>query len=282
MNKNLEGRTLRDSILNKLKKYISEQKLDISFTIISVGDNEASKIYIAQKEKAALNIGIRCEVLSFTDNIQTSELEEVIRKLNSDESVNGIIVQLPLPSHLDKQQILNTIDYRKDIDGLTNINLGKLLNEEKGIFPATAVGVIKLLEYYNIPIKSKDILVINRSTLVGKPLSLMLVDKGATVTIAHSETKKLNTILKNFDIIISAVGKKDLIKEEFVDERTILIDIGVDRVDGKIYGDFEEKLKQRNISTPSIGGIGAMTIAIIMKNIVDAYILQKDINGLKD
>lgn len=282
MNKNLEGRTLRDSILNKLKKYISEQKLDISFTIISVGDNEASKIYIAQKEKAALNIGIRCEVLSFTDNIQTSELEEVIRKLNSDESVNGIIVQLPLSSHLDKQQILNTIDYRKDIDGLTNINLGKLLNEEKGIFPATAVGVIKLLEYYNIPIKSKDILVINRSTLVGKPLSLMLVDKGATVTIAHSETKKLNTILKNFDIIISAVGKKDLIKEEFVDERTILIDIGVDRVDGKIYGDFEEKLKQRNISTPSIGGIGAMTIAIIMKNIVDAYILQKDINGLKD
>lgn len=276
-NKKLEGKTLKNNILEQLKKYIAKNKLYISFAIISIGNDEASKIYIKQKIKMAEEIGIKCNVLELDENITTDKVVEEIKLLNNNINVNGIIVQLPIPEHLDKIKILNTIDSLKDIDGLTNINLGKLVNNEKGLFPATASGIIKLLEHYNINVSGKDILIINRSTLVGKPLSLMLLDKDATVTISHSKTINLNKKLKDYDIIISAVGKKDLIKKEDVRKDTILIDVGVNRIDGKIYGDIEEDLKKRNISSPTIGGVGPLTIAMLATNIVEAYKLQNNI-----
>ena len=276
INKKLEGKTLRDKILNDLKKYIVLNELYISFTIISIGEDEASKIYIKQKMKMAEELGIKCNIFNLEETIETEEIIDIINQLNNDEGINGIIVQLPIPEHLDKTKILNTIDPLKDIDGLTNINLGKLVNQEKGLFPATASGIMKLLEYHNIDVSGKDVLIINRSTLVGKPLFLMMTNKDATVTIAHSKTMNLNERLKNFDIIVSAVGSKDLIKKEDVREDTILIDVGVSRIDGKIYGDVEEELKITNISSPTIGGVGPLTIAMLATNIVNAYKLQNN------
>lgn len=276
--RSLGGKILRDEILQNLKDYILKNNLSLSFTIISIGDDEASKIYMKQKEKMAEQIGFKCNLLNFSADITTSEIMDVINGLNKDDSINGIIVQLPIPNSLDKIKILNSIDYKKDIDGLTNINLGKLVNKEKGLYPATASGIIKLLKYYNIPILGQNILIINRSTLVGKPLALLMLNEGATVTIAHSQTNNLNSILKNFDIIVSAVGQKDLIKEEFVDTKTVLIDVGVSRIDNKVYGDVETSLKLRNISTPTIGGVGPLTIAMLANNIVEAYKLQNNMD----
>ena len=270
----LEGKTIRDNIIKDLKEYIHNNKMYISFVIISIGDDEASKVYIGEKQKLASELNIECKVIKKAKDIKTEEVIELIEDLNKDEAINGILVQLPIPEHLDKDKILNSIDPKKDIDGLTSYNLGKLINNEKGLFPATASGVIKLFKYYNIDLAGKNVLVINKSTLVGKPLALMLIEKGATVTIAHSKTIDLNQKLKNFDIIISAVGKKDLIKFEDVNEDTILVDIGVSRIDGKIYGDIEERLKERNTSTPTIGGVGPLTIALLAENIVYAYKLQ--------
>lgn len=270
----LEGKTIKDNIIKDLKEYIHINKMYISFVIISIGDDEASKVYIGEKQKLASELNIECKVIKKAKDIKTEEVIELIEDLNKDEAINGILVQLPIPEHLEKDKILNSIDPKKDIDGLTSYNLGKLINNEKGLFPATASGVIKLFKYYNIDLAGKNILVINKSTLVGKPLALMLIEKGATVTIAHSKTIDLNQKLKNFDIIISAVGKKDLIKFEDVNEDTILLDIGVSRIDGKIYGDIEERLKERNTSTPTIGGVGPLTIALLAENIVNAYKLQ--------
>lgn len=270
----LEGKTIRDNIIKDLKEYIHINKMYISFVIISIGDDEASKVYIGEKQKLASELNIECKVIKKAKDIKTEEVIELIEDLNKDEAINGILVQLPIPEHLEKDKILNSIDPKKDIDGLTSYNLGKLINNEKGLFPATASGVIKLFKYYNIDLAGKNVLVINKSTLVGKPLALMLIEKGATVTIAHSKTIDLNQKLKNFDIIISAVGKKDLIKFEDVNEDTILVDIGVSRIDGKIYGDIEERLEERNTSTPTIGGVGPLTIALLAENIVNAYKLQ--------
>lgn len=276
--KSLEGRNLRDNILDNLHEYITFNNFNISFTIISIGEDEASKIYIKQKEKMAEEINIKCDILELPKSVNTEDVVLEINKLNNNKKVNGIIVQLPIPDSLDKNKILNTIDPLKDIDGLTNINLGKLVNQEKGLFPATASGIIKLLKYHNIEISGKDVLIINRSTLVGKPLSLMMLNEDATVTIAHSKTNDLNKRLKNYDIIISAVGKKDLIRKEDVSEDTVLVDVGVSRIDGKTYGDIEESLKLRNISSPTIGGVGPLTIAMLATNIVEAYKLQNDIS----
>ncbi len=274
----LSGKILRDEILENLREYILKNNLSLAFAIISIGDDEASKIYINQKEKMAKKIGIKCNIYNFSEDVTMADIIDVIDKLNNDYSINGIIVQLPIPDSLDKVKILNSIDSKKDIDGLTNINLGKLVNKEKGLYPATAVGVIKLLKYYNIPILGKNVLIINRSSLVGKPLALMMLNEGATVTVAHSQTNNLNSILKNYNIIVSAVGQKDLIQKEYVNSDTILVDIGVSRINNKIYGDVEDSLKLTNISTPTIGGVGPLTIAMLANNIVEAYKLQKDIN----
>lgn len=275
--KELKGKELRDNILESLKEYIDNNSLFLSFTIISIGDDEASKIYVKQKEEMAEKIGIKCNVLSFPENITTDEIITIINELNEDDTVNGIIVQLPIPETLNKNKILNSINHKKDIDGLTNINLGKLVNEEKGLYPATASGIITLLKHYKIALSGKDVLIINRSTLVGKPLCLMMLKEDATVTIAHSKTIDLNDKLKQFDIIVSAVGKKDLIKKEYLNDDAILIDVGISRFDNKIYGDIEEAAKKEHISTPSIGGVGPLTIAMLASNIVEAYKLQNNI-----
>ena len=277
MSKILKGSIIRDEVLSSLKNKIAEKEMLMSFAIISVGEDEASKIYIAQKIKMAEKLGIKCETISLDKDIQTEEVIKIIEGLNLNPSINGIIVQLPIPRHLDKLKIINTILPEKDIDGLTSSNLGKLINNEKGLFPATASGVMVLLDYYNIDVEGKRVLIINRSTLVGKPLSLMMLNKSATVTIAHSKTKKLNEILKDYDLIVSAVGVKDFIKKEYISDDSILIDIGVCRIDNKIYGDVESDIKKNNISTPTIGGVGPLTIAMLATNIVKAFEIQ---NGM--
>lgn len=274
--KTLKGSDLKKDILSSLKQEILEKNMKIGFAIISIGEDEASKIYITQKAKMAEEIGIECRIIPFKEDVNEIILIGEINKLNKDKSINGIIVQLPISNHLNKSKIINTIIPEKDIDGLTNANLGKLMNNEKGLFPATALGIMKLLDYYNIPLLGQDVLIINKSTLVGKPLALMMLNNSATVTIAHSKTKNLNTILKNFDIIVSAVGKKDLIKKEYVNAKTILIDVGVDRINGKTHGDIEENLKEINVCTPSIGGVGPLTIAMLASNIVLAYKIQNE------
>lgn len=285
--------------MNEIEKYIEEKKLNgkilqkeifeelnekakgknIKFCIISIGKDEPSRIYINQKKKMAEKIGYICENIKYSEDVSQDQIISKIRELNADKSVSGIMVQLPIPRKFDENEILNTIDFKKDIDGLTKENLARLVNNEPGIFPATPSGIVYLLEKYGIDLAGKDILIINRSKLVGKPLGIMLLNKDATITIAHSKTNNLKNKILSSDIIISATGnpenisKMNLENSESIEDK-IFIDVGVSRVQGKICGDIPNIVKEKCLSTPSIGGVGPLTIAFLAKNIYKSYELN--------
>ena len=240
--------------------------------VIIVGNNPASEIYVAGKAKACSKVGILSEVYRLPENAKESEVEEVINKLNKDKTINGILLQMPLPPHLDEQKLVNLISAEKDVDGLTQANLGKLMQQDiTGLMGCTPYGIVKLLNAYNIDLKGKDVVIINRSLLVGKPLSVMLLNENATVTICHSKTKDLTEKTKKADIIVVGVGKKNFLTKEMVKEGAIVIDVGINRDDSdnrKICGDvdFEEVSKKCSYITPVPGGVGPMTIAMLLRN----------------
>ena len=278
MDKIIDGKLVRETVKGELKKEIGELKEELTLAVIQVGNNEASNIYVNNKIKLCNEIGINSIHKKFDDIITEEELINEIEKLNSDDSVNGILVQLPLPDVFNTKKVINTISYLKDVDGLTTTNIGKLYNDEESIVPCTALGVIKLLDYYNINLEGRNVAVVGRSTLVGRPLFKLLLDRNATVTMCHSKTSNLENVLKTKDIIISATGKKGLIKKEMVKDGAVVIDVGITRVDNKIYGDvdFDEVYDKASFITKVPGGVGPMTVICLMENTLNCYKLQKN------
>lgn len=276
MTKLLSGIECRNKLKENLTKKINKIKEKITITVISVGNDEASKIYIKNKIKECQSVNIECQHLHF-EKTTTNELINLITKLNKDKNITGILVQLPLPKNIEENKVINTIDYKKDIDGLTKSNIAKLYSNQKGIIPCTAKGIIDLLEYNKIEIEGKNITIIGRSNLVGKPLTLALLNKNATVTTCHSKTKDLKKHTKKADIIIIAVGKPSLIKKEMISKNSIIIDVGINRINGKISGDVDKSVyKKCKAVTPVPGGVGPMTVYEVLSNTLECYKLQKD------
>ena len=278
----LDGKALAKKIQEKLKEKITqlEPKIDRppGLAVIMVGDNPASAVYVRNKERACQRVGIASMGQHFPQNTTQSELEKVIESLNQDDRVDGILVQLPLPSHLDSISLLHRIDPDKDADGLHPVNLGKLVRSEAGLRSCTPAGVMRLLQEYDLPIEGKKAVVIGRSILVGKPIALMLLEQNATVTMAHSRTQDLETVCRDGDIIVSAVGKPEMITQEMVKPGAIVIDVGINRVElgngkSKLVGDVDFDAVSKVVShiTPVPGGIGPMTVAMLLSNTVQSY-----------
>lgn len=268
----LDGKMLRDKIFESLKAKLDKMQQKPTLAVILVGENPASQIYVRNKKKTAEKLGINSLSIEYPSDISEEELLNKIKELNSDEKVTAILVQLPLPTHINKNRIIDAILPQKDVDGLTPYNLGKLFSgEEPYVYPCTPKGILLLLDEYNIKLEGKNIVVVGRSNLVGKPVAQMLLKRNATVTMCHSHTKNLSEITKTADIIVSAVGKK-VIGEKMLKSDCVVIDVGIFRDEnGKISGDvdFENVSKTAAYISPVPGGVGPMTIASLMLNTVE-------------
>ncbi len=270
----LDGKLVRNGIQQELESAIKTLDSRPKLVIIQVGDVAESNTYIGQKIKFGENIGAEAEHVKFAQDVSQNELESSIQKLNSDSSVHGIIVQLPIPLSLNKDQILETIAPEKDVDGLHSVNLKKLTeNDPTGYVPATTKGVLTLLDHYKIKTEGKHAVVIGRSTLVGKPTALALINRDATVTVCHHKTVDLKPYTQNADIIISAVGKPGLITKDHVKAGQTIIDVGTTVVDGKLKGDvaFEQVEPVVEYISPVPGGAGPLTVASLFQNLLQAY-----------
>lgn len=266
----LDGKKVRDKLLAEMKQKIASNNLKIKLAIILVGDNEASKIYIRNKERACEFVGITVQKHLLDSNATENELITLINKLNADDSITGIILQSPVPNSIDFDKCSGLIKSSKDVDGFTASNIYNLYLGKDTILPCTVKGIIKLLEYYNIPIAGANTVIVGRGNIVGKPLSLALLSKNATVTVAHSKTKDLASITKNADILIAATGVPHLIKKDMVKKNAVVIDVGVSRIDGHIVGDvdYDRVSKVASAITPNPGGVGPMTVAMIIDNLI--------------
>lgn len=273
----IDGKEVSKIIKAEVKKQITDMMISPKLLVILVGDDPASKVYVSSKEKASKLCGINAETLVLDKDISEEELISIIKKANEDESVNAILVQLPLPKHIDSSKIVNAIDPLKDVDGLSLLNQGKLMAGERGIVPCTPKGVIKLLKYYNINLDGAKALVIGRSILVGKPVGMLLLNENASVTYAHSHTKDLKEACLNSDVIVVAIGKAKALKEDMVKEGAVIIDVGINRTDDGLVGDvdFENVKDKASFITPVPGGVGPMTIACLMENVLECYLMQK-------
>mgnify|MGYP002658047365 CR=1 FL=1 len=268
----LDGKKLRDKIFEDLKEKIDKMKKKPTLAVILVGENPASQIYVRNKKKTAEKLGINSLSIEYPADISEKELVAKIEELNNDKNVTAILVQLPLPKHINKNKVIDAILPQKDVDGLTPYNLGKLFSGEKPyVYPCTPKGILLLLDEYNIELDGKNIVVIGRSNLVGKPVAQMLLNRNATVTMCHSHTKNLSEITKTADIVVSAVGK-NVIGEKMLKSNCVVIDVGIFRDEnGKISGDvdFENVSKVTAYISPVPGGVGPMTIASLMLNTVE-------------
>lgn len=268
----LDGKKLRDKIFEDLKNKIDKMKKKPTLAVILVGENPASQIYVRNKKKTAEKLGINSLSIEYPADISEKELVAKIEELNNDKNVTAILVQLPLPKHINKNKVIDAILPQKDVDGLTPYNLGKLFSGEKPyVYPCTPKGILLLLDEYNIELDGKNIVVIGRSNLVGKPVAQMLLNRNATVTMCHSHTKNLSEITKTADIVVSAVGK-NVIGEKMLKSNCVVIDVGIFRDEnGKISGDvdFENVSKVTAYISPVPGGVGPMTIASLMLNTVE-------------
>lgn len=273
----MDGREVASKIKEEIKNEISLLSNKLTLCVVQVGDDEASNIYIKQKEKLANELGINFIHKKYND-ISEELLEEEIIKLNENKYITGIIIQLPIPDKYNTNKLINLIDPNKDVDGLTDYNKVKLYNNEEGIIPCTPLGILELLNHYNIDVKGENIVIIGRSLLVSKPLFNLLLNKDATVTMCHSKTINLSSITKNADILISATGKPHLVTEDMIKDNAVIIDVGISRIDGKLCGDvdFENVSKKASYITPVPGGVGPMTVIMLMKNILNAYKKQKN------
>ena len=268
----LDGKKLRDKIFENLKQRLNNMSEKPTLAVILVGENPASQIYVRNKKKTAENLGINSIVINYPSDISENILLDKIKELNNNNSITAILVQLPLPKHIDKFKIIDAIAPEKDVDGLTPYNIGKLFGgEEPYVYPCTPKGILLLLDEYNIELEGKHVVVIGRSNLVGKPVAQMLLKRNATVTMCHSHTKNLSDITKTADIVVSAVGK-NIIGEKMLKSDCVVVDVGIFKDNnGKICGDvdFASASKIAAYISPVPGGVGPMTIASLMLNTVE-------------
>lgn len=274
----IDGKLVSKKILENLSDEILFLEKKPSLTVIIVGEDPASKIYVNLKKKKAQELGINSNVIEMPESVSQKELLDKIEELNNDDSVNAVLVQLPLPKHIDTKAVIEKINPIKDVDCFHPYNMGQIAtNGNPYVYPCTPKGIIRLLEYYDIPIEGKNAVVVGRSNIVGRPVAQMLLNQNATVTICHSKTKNLDEIVKNADIVISAVGQKNLIKADMVKDGAVVIDVGMNRADdGKLCGDvdFYNVEKKAAFITPVPGGVGPMTICSLMQNTFDLYKIQ--------
>ncbi len=272
----IDGKELAKKIRSELKNEVVELKnkgINPKLAVIMVGDDKASKVYVKNKSKACEECGIDYEEFLMDKDIDMEELLETIDKLNKRDDIHGILLQSPIPSNLDINQAFNKINHKKDVDGFNPINVGKLSIGEDCFVSCTPAGVIKMLEEYNIEIEGKNVVIIGRSNIVGKPLIQCILRKNGTVTMCHSRTKNIKQITKNADILIAALGKPRFVTQDMIKDGAVIIDVGINRTeDGKLVGDVDFENVKNNASyiTPVPGGVGPMTIAMLMTNVVKA------------
>ena len=280
----LNGKEVAKKIKEDLKVEVDELKekgINPKLAVIMVGNNEASKVYVKNKSKTCNTIGVEFEEFLLEENISEKELFDLIDRLNDDNSINGILLQAPIPKHLDQNKAFRRIKPEKDVDGFNPINVGDLSIGNDCFISCTPYGVMKILEYYNIDLEGKNAVVLGRSNIVGKPMVQCLLSKNATVTICHSRTQNIKEITKNADILIAAIGKAKFVTEEMVKDGAIVIDVGINRLEnGKICGDVDFTAVESKVKaiTPVPGGVGPMTIAMLMSNLVKATKLQNNID----
>ncbi|RMG33931.1 MAG: bifunctional methylenetetrahydrofolate dehydrogenase/methenyltetrahydrofolate cyclohydrolase FolD [Methanobacteriota archaeon] len=269
----IDGKSIAKHVLDELKAEIATFPRQPNLTAILVGDDPASQIYVNMKQKRASEIGIRTNVIRLPKDTTQDRLHDVIQELNLASEVDGILLQLPLPQHLDANLAISLINPEKDVDGLNYINSGKLHMGLRGFNPCTPLGVIELLERSQVNIEGSDAVVVGRSNLVGKPLARLLEQKNATVTLCHSKTKNLKHYTRFADIVVSAVGKPNTITADMVKDGCVVIDVGITRTPSGLKGDvdFDMVVLKASKITPVPGGVGPMTIAMLMKNTVEAY-----------
>ncbi|MBD8942941.1 MAG: bifunctional methylenetetrahydrofolate dehydrogenase/methenyltetrahydrofolate cyclohydrolase FolD [Clostridiales bacterium] len=271
------SKELKDELKEKVAKY-KEEGVEITLAVIQVGNDKASSVYVGNKKKACEYIGIKSLSYELEESTTEEELLNLIKELNNRKDVNGILVQLPLPKHINEDKVTETIDAKKDVDGFHPMSVGALSIGKKGFISCTPYGIIELLKRSNIDIDGKECVVIGRSNIVGKPMSMLLLRENATVTVAHSHTKNLKEVAKRADILVVAIGKPQFINSEYVKEGAVVIDVGIHRDENnKLCGDvdYEDVFPHASAITPVPGGVGPMTIAMLMKNCVNAVEIQK-------
>lgn len=278
----MDGKALSKKIREKVKievEKLKEKNIFPKLAVIMVGEDPASKVYVRNKSKACQDTGIAYEEFLLNENASMDELLKVIKELNERKDIHGILLQSPIPKPLDIYTAFETIDFRKDVDGFHPINIGRLTLKRQTFISCTPHGVMKLLEEYNIPLKGANVVILGRSNIVGKPLAQCLLNEDATVTICHSKTKNIEEITKNADVLISAIGKPKFVTKDMVKENAVVIDVGINRLETGIVGDvdFEEVKEKASYITPVPGGVGPMTIAMLLHNVVIAakYLEEK-------
>ena len=274
----IDGKALSEKVLKEIEKEHSELEKKAGrkagLAVIMTGENPASQIYVRNKIRACEKVGFHSETIRLDENITEENLLLEIEKLNNNSNIDGILVQLPIPKHIDGLKIINAISAEKDVDGFHTTNIGKMMiGDETGFLPCTPAGVVHMFEEYNINLEGKDVLVIGQSNIVGKPMTLLLIKKRATVQVCNSKTKNLSEKLQKADVVVAAAGSPKLVKASDVKEDVVVIDVGINRVDGKLCGDvdFEEVSKKASFITPVPGGVGPMTIAMLIKNTFKSY-----------
>ena len=275
----MDGRAVSAAVRDKLALRVRELEargVKPHLAVVLVGEDPASQIYVRNKERACEKLGIRSTVLRLAAECTQQELEDAVRTLSADPQVHGILVQLPLPRHLDAAPVIALVDPRKDVDGFTPVNAGRLHNGEKGFVACTPGGVMEILRHYDVPICGRSAVVVGRSNIVGKPMALLLLAENATVTVCHSRTRNLAQVTRGADILVAAVGKAGFITADMVKPGAVVVDVGINRVNGKVVGDvdFESVSEVAGFLTPVPGGVGQMTITMLLKNTLDAARMQ--------
>ncbi len=273
----IDGKNVALQVKLEVKEQIARLKAQYNaipgLAVILVGDDPASAVYVRNKQKACDDVGINSRTFSFAADVEQKELEILISELNKNSQYNGILVQMPLPKPLNSRALLNMIDPDKDVDGLLPSNIGKLVIGEEALYPCTPLGIMVLLQRYSLPVSGAHAVIVGRSNLVGKPLALMMLSANATVTVCHTKTKNLADIVSQADILVAAAGRRGVIKGEWIKQGAVVIDVGTNRAEnGKLTGDveFEQAEKRASFITPVPGGVGPMTIAMLMKNTLAA------------
>ena len=268
----LDGKLLSSKIKDEVKAGADSYHQTPILAVVTIGDDEASQVYVNNKRKACEYCDMSMMHFSYDDGVKESVVIKKIKELNKDKTVNGIILQLPLPKGYDENKLLNTISPLKDVDGLTDISQGKLLAGDATFIPCTPKGILEIFDHYKIDLEGKNVVVVGRSSLVGKPIMLECINRNATVTMCHSKTKNLSDFTKKADVLIVAVGKKHLIDESMVKKGVVIIDVGINRIEGKLYGDVNPNVESKaSYVTPVPGGVGPMTVAMLLKNTLIAY-----------
>jgi len=272
----IDGKKISENLIKELKKEISQinkKGKTPKLSVILIGDYPPSKIYVNNKEKKAKEVGIRSEVIKYPNDIEESKVLEKIKALNNDSNVNGILVQLPLPGHINKEKIINAIDPNKDVDGFHPINVGKLSSGDQSIVPCTPLGCLYLIKSVEKNLEGKHAVILGRSNLNGKPMAQLLLKENCTITILHSKSKNLDVECKRADILVAAVGVSQIVKGNWIKKDAVVIDVGINKENGKLIGDvdFEASKNIAKAITPVPGGVGPMTIACLLQNTVKCF-----------